>query len=192
MIPSYEHMNDLQVCEAILQETLRLYPPVPWFVRKCIREHTIGSDGHHQVRIPVGTTIAIMTYMLHRRADFWPRPLEFDYMRWMRNPMTGLKPKLTHPFCYLPFAAGSRNCIGQNFALLEAKVMLAMFVQRLVVPTLKLAIGWRHVDECPVNPRIPHYMVVAGRSDTSNSENTPTGSLWFSRIYPVSQILTHL
>ncbi|CAF2476139.1 unnamed protein product [Rotaria sp. Silwood2] len=130
MIPSYEHINNLQVCEAILQETLRLYTPVPWFVRKSIREHIIGSDGHRQVRIPVGTTVAIMTYMLHRRADLWPRPLEFDYMRWMRDPVTGLKPKLAHPFCYLPFAAGPRNCIGQNFALLEAKVMLAMFVQR--------------------------------------------------------------
>ncbi|CAF4762914.1 unnamed protein product, partial [Rotaria sp. Silwood1] len=42
-------------------------------------------------------------YLLHRRAEFWPRPLEFDYTRWMRDPVTGLKRKLSHPFCYLPF-----------------------------------------------------------------------------------------
>ncbi|CAF3724226.1 unnamed protein product [Rotaria sordida] len=111
--PTNEHMSELVVCEAVLQETLRLYPPAPLFGRQCIREHTIDSGGNHQLRIPVGISILINTYVLHRRADFWPRPLEFDYTRWMRDPVTGHKPKLAHPFCYLPFAAGSRNCIDR-------------------------------------------------------------------------------
>jgi cytochrome P450 len=128
--PTYEHVSELIVCEAILQETLRLYPPAPFISRKCIREHYIGSEGHRQIRVPAGVALTINTYALHRREEFWPRPNEFDYTRWIRDPVTGLKPKLAHPFCYLPFAAGSRNCIGQNFALLEAKVMLAMLVQR--------------------------------------------------------------
>jgi cytochrome P450 len=128
--PTHEHMSKLVVCEAVLQETLRLYPPAAFISRLCIREHTIGSEGRRQLCIPVGTNIIFNTYVLHRRADFWPRPLEFDYTRWMRNPVTGHKLKLAHPFCYLPFAAGPRNCIGQNFALLEAKVILAMLVQR--------------------------------------------------------------
>ncbi|UJR19322.1 hypothetical protein I4U23_022451 [Adineta vaga] len=102
MEPNYEQMNELIVCEAIIQETLRLYRPEPMTVRKCIREHYIGSKEHQ----------------------------EFDYKRWIRDPVAGLKPKLAHPFCYLPFVAGPRNCIGQNFALLEAKIMLAMLVQR--------------------------------------------------------------
>ncbi|CAF3760244.1 unnamed protein product [Rotaria sordida] len=56
--------------------------------------------------IPVDTTIIIDIYQLHRRAEFWHRPLEFDYTRWLCDPITGLKPKLSHPFSYLPFGAG--------------------------------------------------------------------------------------
>jgi cytochrome P450 len=127
---THERLNELVICDAVLQESLRLYPPAPFISRRCIREHFIGSEGHRQIRIPEGGEVLVNTYILHRREEFWPQPLEFDYKRWMRDPVTGLKPKLAHPFCYLPFAAGPRNCIGQNFALLEAKVMLAMLVQR--------------------------------------------------------------
>jgi cytochrome P450 len=129
-IPTYEHLDDLPIIEAVLQETLRLYPPAPFFARQCINEQTIGTATDHPLHIPTGTTILINAYAVHRRAEYWPRPNEFDYTRWLRDPVTGLKPRLAHPFCYLPFAAGPRNCIGQNFAMLEAKVMLAMLIQR--------------------------------------------------------------
>jgi cytochrome P450 len=146
-----EHLSELVVCEAVINETLRLYPPVPYFVRTCIHEHTIGTK--HQIRIPKDTLVFVNSYILHRRSDLWPRPLEFDYTRWMRDPKTGLKPKLSHPFAYLPFAAGSRNCIGQNFALVEAKIMLAMFIQRCnfeivpgqkIVPDVKLTMRTKY------------------------------------------------
>ena len=130
MVPTYEHLNDLPIIEAVIQETLRLYPPAPFFVRQCINDQIIGNTTDHPIRIPAGTTILISAYAVHRRPEYWPKPTEFDYTRWLRDPVTGLKPKLAHPFCYLPFAAGPRNCIGQNFALLEAKVMLAMIIQR--------------------------------------------------------------
>jgi cytochrome P450 len=146
-VPTFEHLSDLQVIEAVLYETLRLYPAAPVFGRQCVKEHTIASsNGKLKIHIPVDAMIVINTYVLHRREDYWPRPLEFDYKRWMRDPVTGLKPKLAHPFAYLPFGAGPRNCIGQNFALLESKVILAMFIQRcafklvpgqIIVPDLK-------------------------------------------------------
>jgi cytochrome P450 len=150
---TYENMSDLVVCEAVLQETLRLYPPAPIFARHCIREHTIGSKDNHRLHIPLNAVIVTNTYLLHRRAEFWARPLEFDYTRWMRDPITGLKPKLAHPFCYLPFAAGPRNCIGQNFALLEAKVMLAMLVKRC---TFELVPGQKVTPDVRITMR-PKY-----------------------------------
>ncbi|CAF1330457.1 unnamed protein product [Rotaria sordida] len=149
--PTNEHLQNLFVCEAIINETLRLYPPVPEFMRHCIREHTIGTE--RQFRIPKGASIIIDGYITHRRSDFWPRPLEFDYTRWMRDPKTGLKPKLPHPFAYLPFAAGPRNCIGQNFALLEAKIMLAMFIQRC---NFELVPGQKIIPDIKITMR-PKY-----------------------------------
>jgi cytochrome P450 len=140
-----EKLAELVICEAVINETLRLYPPAPFFVRHCVHEHTIGTE--HKLHIPVGTSIFVNSYVLHRRSDLWPRPLEFDYTRWLRDPKKGLKPKLTHPFAYLPFAAGPRNCIGQNFALLEAKIMLAMFVQRC---DFKLIPGQKIVPEVKI------------------------------------------
>jgi cytochrome P450 len=146
-----EHLSALVVCEAVINETLRLYPPATFFLRHCIREHTIGTK--LQIHIPKGATILVNNYILHRRSDLWPRPLEFDYTRWMRDPKTGLKPKLAHPFAYLPFAAGPRSCIGQNFALLEAKIMLAMFIQRCdfemvpgqkIIPDIKLTMRTKY------------------------------------------------
>ena len=138
--PTNEHLSDLVICEAVINETLRLYPPAPIFVRRCVREHSVGTK--NKIRLPVGTNVMINSHLLHRQPELWPRPLEFDYTRWLRDPKTGLKPKLAHPFAYLPFAAGPRNCIGQNFALLEAKLMLAMFIQRCrftLVPGQKIA-----------------------------------------------------
>jgi cytochrome P450 len=149
--PTNDHLADLVICEAIIDETLRLYPPAPMFSRHCIHEHVIGTE--RQLRIPAGITIGINSYILHRRSDLWPRAEEFDYTRWMRDPKTGLKPKLPHPFAYLPFAAGPRNCIGQNFALLEAKIMLAMFVQKC---TFDLVPGQKIIPEVIITMRPKH------------------------------------
>ncbi|CAF1579651.1 unnamed protein product [Adineta ricciae] len=129
MTPTYETLNELHVCESIIYETLRLYPPIPFFVRQCVHEHTINSK-NQELYIPKDATILINSYLIHREEKYWTRPLEFDYTRWMRDPVTGLKPKLAHPYCYLPFASGPRSCIGQNFAIIEAKVILAMFIQQ--------------------------------------------------------------
>ncbi|UJR08161.1 hypothetical protein I4U23_012435 [Adineta vaga] len=153
LIPTYVHLNQLPIIESVLQETLRLYPPAPFFIRQCIHEQTIGKTTNHPLRIPIGTTILVNAYAVHRRTEFWSRPNEFDYTRWLRDPTTGLKPKLSHPFCYLPFAAGPRNCIGQNFALLEAKVILAMFVQHC---HFELEAGQQIIPEIRITMR-PKY-----------------------------------
>ncbi|CAF4027924.1 unnamed protein product [Didymodactylos carnosus] len=140
-LPVYSQLNELEIIDAVLHETLRLYPPAPFFSRQCVEEHSIGEGTGTPIRIPVGGVVLFNLYVLHRSEQFWNDSLKFDYKRWMRSSETGHRPKLAHPFCYLPFGAGNRNCIGQNFAMLETKVILAILLQRLkfeIVPGQKI------------------------------------------------------
>lgn len=158
-IPTYEHMATLHVLEAVIHETLRLYPSAPLFARVCTKQDTLrDSNGNREIHIPTGAMVLVNCYALHRLEKYWPRPFEFDYKRWLRDPVTGLKPKLAHPFAYLPFSSGPRNCIGQNFALLEAKVILAMFVQRF---EFKLVPGQTIVPETNGVTLMPKYGMLA-------------------------------
>ena len=68
--PTSEHLNALVVCEAVLQETLRLYPPAPFVSRQCNNEHHIGSEGHRQLSVPQGTEVLVNTYILHRQEEY--------------------------------------------------------------------------------------------------------------------------
>ena len=159
IIPTYEHMAGLQVLEAVIYETLRLYPSAPLFARLCTKQDTLRDpSSSREIHIPTGAMVVVNCYALHRLEKYWPRPFEFDYKRWMRDPVTGLKPKLAHPYAYLPFSAGSRNCIGQNFALLEGKVILAMFVQRF---EFKLVPGQIIVPETNGVTMMPKYGMLA-------------------------------
>ncbi|CAF4341312.1 unnamed protein product, partial [Adineta steineri] len=158
-IPDYSDLQNLIIIDAVLHETLRLYPPVSIIMRECIREHTIGEE---EIRIPVGAGVLFNFYNLHRSDKYWKDPLKFDYKRWIRN-SNGLKPKLSHRFCYLPFLAGVRNCIGQNFGLLEAKIVLIIMIQKLnieiepdhkVVPHHRITLKAKYGIQAKIQPRV--------------------------------------
>ncbi|KAM7281900.1 cytochrome P450 4V2 [Ixodes scapularis] len=75
-----------------------------------------GAGGH---TIPEGTNIGLIIYVLHRDPDAFPRPEEFDPDRFLPENSAS-----RHPFAFIPFSAGSRNCIGQKFASMEIKIIL--------------------------------------------------------------------
>jgi cytochrome P450 len=77
-------------------------------------------------KIPPGTRIIVPIYLLHRHPDYWSEPESFKPERWLNSDQTERK---FQPFAYLPFSAGSRNCIGQRFAMWEAKLILAPIIR---------------------------------------------------------------
>lgn len=108
-------LNDMKYLERVIKEGLRLYPAVPKVGR--LLDEDVQLD---EYKIPKGCIIGVHIYYLHRDERFFPDPEKFDPDRFLPENMAG-----RHPFAYIPFSAGSRNCIGQKFAMYEEKSVLS-------------------------------------------------------------------
>ena len=119
----YDDLKDLKYTSWCIKEAMRLYPPVFEIYRQSSKD--IELDGY---LIPRDTMITLFIYMIHHHPDVWDNPEEYDPLRF--DPSNS---ENRHPYAYIPFSAGSRNCIGQNFALNEEKVVVATIVRRFVL-----------------------------------------------------------
>ncbi len=117
--PTDAHINQLRYLDQVIQETLRLYPPIHVGTR--IAATDLEFQGY---RIPAGTRVLYSIYLTHRHAQYWPAPQRFDPERF--NPEQS---RMRPAYVFLPFGGGPRNCIGAAFAQLEAKTVLARILQ---------------------------------------------------------------
>lgn len=127
---------DEGLCERVIHETLRLYPPVCVYGRRShgpdvLRGHAIGA----------GQIVSIAPYLLHRHPDFWPNPEGFDPDRFLVEPLRG---------SYAPFAAGPRQCIGNHFSVMEARLVLGALTRRV---RLNLVSGHRVLPDPQITLR---------------------------------------
>ena len=107
--------EQLPVTLAVLEESLRLFPPAALLSRECIAEDWLAG-----VRVPAGTTVSVAPYLLHRHRALWKNPDSFDPNRFL-----GAHREKIDRWAYIPFGAGPRVCIGMSFALQEAVIVLA-------------------------------------------------------------------
>jgi len=111
----------------VVQESMRLCPPVWAVSRRCEQGETFGPYS-----LPADSYVGVITYSLHRNPAYWPDPERFDPERFTPERSAG-----RHSYCYLPFGAGPRTCIGAGMAMLEIQLVLARLVQHFearVVP----------------------------------------------------------
>jgi len=145
--PTYEDIKEMKYVRLVVSETLRMYPQPPLLIRRCRTENKLPSGGGREATVIRGMDLFIPVYNIHRDPRFWPNPDTFDPERFTRpykNPdipeWKGFDPekwsKLLYPneiasdFAFMPFGAGPRRCVGDEFAVMEAVVTLTMILRR--------------------------------------------------------------
>lgn len=120
--PAFEDLPRLPYARQIVDESMRLYPPVWMIARRAEEDVSIGG-----YEIPAKTLVLLSIYALHRHPAFWERPDAFEPARFSTPP-----PR----WAYLPFGGGPRGCIGNGFALVETLLTLATVAQRFRLEAL--------------------------------------------------------
>ncbi|KAH7907492.1 cytochrome P450 [Hygrophoropsis aurantiaca] len=142
--PTYDDIREMKYLRAVLNETLRVFPPVPLNVRKSINDTTWSSPDPEAkpLFVPAKTTVAYSVLLMHRRVDLWgPDAQEFDPDRFIDERLHKYLTK--NPLIFLPFNAGPRICLGQQcldsilqFAYNEMSFMLIRLLQNFTSITL--------------------------------------------------------
>jgi cytochrome P450 len=136
-VPTPADLPQLPYTDAVLRESMRLYPPVWVIGRRALAPFRLGD-----YEIPANTNMLISQYLMHRDARYFPEPQRFDPDRWSASdPRAASLPR----FAYFPFGGGPRVCIGAGFAMMEAVLLLATIAQKF---KFQIAPGYR-VDVQP-------------------------------------------
>jgi cytochrome P450 len=120
-LPTYPDLQRLRYTAMVLDEVMRLFPPVWILPRKSLATDTVGD-----YLVPPGADVLICPYTLHRHPDFWSDPDRFDPDRFDPD-----KPSDRPRYAYIPFGAGPRFCVGNHLGLMEASFVVAMLTREL-------------------------------------------------------------
>ena len=120
-LPLYDLVHEIEYLDCVIKESMRLCPPLHILKRKCEETCKINSE----LTIPAGMDVTVPVYALHHDPEAWPDPEVYDPERF-RGPAKDAR----HPFQFLPFGAGPRNCIGMKYVMMEIEVALVRILRK--------------------------------------------------------------
>ncbi|CAH0587872.1 unnamed protein product [Chrysodeixis includens] len=119
-------LPEMKYLDAVIKEILRVYPSVPIIGRETVEDFMLGD-----VLVKKGSTVDVNIYLMHHNPALYPQPELFQPDRFLEG-------EARHPYAYVPFSAGPRNCIGQRYALQEMKITLSEIIRNFkLVPKVK-------------------------------------------------------
>ncbi|KMQ86506.1 cytochrome p450 9e2-like protein [Lasius niger] len=127
---SYESLSKMTYMDMVISETLRKYPPMFFTDRLCTKSYELppSQPGYKSVTVESNTVMMISIYALHRDPKYYPNPDKFDPERFSEENKDNIV-----PYTYLPFGLGPRKCIGNRFALMEIKILVAHLLQKFIL-----------------------------------------------------------
>lgn len=130
-------ISQMPYLDAVIKESMRLYPVAPFIVRKLTTDVTIpaesGKKKDKATSLPASTFACIWIYSLHRNPKLWDRPDEFLPERWIDSELRSKDVGQQEHGAYMPFAIGPRNCLGQPLAQVILRILLARIVSKYTV-----------------------------------------------------------
>ncbi|XP_039433166.1 cytochrome P450 4c3-like [Culex pipiens pallens] len=124
--PTMIELNEMRYLDCCIKEALRLFPSIPLIARRLTEDVQVEN-----YVIPKATNAVIVVYQLHRDAKVFPNPEAFNPDRFLPENCCG-----RHPYAYIPFSAGPRNCIGQKFGALEEKAVMVAVLRKFRIESL--------------------------------------------------------
>jgi cytochrome P450 len=140
-LPVYDDLRRLTYTTMVVEEVMRLYPPVWILPREAQQDDTVG--GFH---VPAGSDVLVCPYTLHRHPEFWDQPERFDPERFDPAGSAG-RPR----YAYIPFGAGPRFCVGNSLGMMETVFVLALIARDLRLSTVA---GYEVVAEPMLSLRV--------------------------------------
>ncbi|XP_074607201.1 cytochrome P450 4V2-like isoform X1 [Acropora palmata] len=148
-----EDLKELRYLDCVIKEAQRLFPSVPVLGRTVSEDYNLNG-----YIAPKGSTILTSIVALHRNPEVWPAPLQFDPDRFLPENSQG-----RHPFAFIPFSAGPRNCIGQRFAFLEVKIVLSYVLHNFSIASTQTTDELHTCSELITRPKEGIFVTLAKR-----------------------------